>query len=30
LNPVSRVSWKVTVEPGKSADLLYSWKYYWP
>ena len=29
LNPVSRISWKVTVEPGKSTDLLYSWKYYW-
>jgi len=29
LNPVSRISWKVTVEPGKSSDLLYSWKYYW-
>ncbi|HLY75865.1 MAG TPA: hypothetical protein VKU80_17230 [Planctomycetota bacterium] len=29
INPVSRVSWKVMVEPGKSVDLLYSWKYYW-
>ncbi|HEV3028653.1 MAG TPA: hypothetical protein VG457_13830, partial [Planctomycetota bacterium] len=29
INPVSRISWKVTVEAGKSTDLLYSWKYYW-
>jgi len=30
INPVSRISWKVTVEPGKSVDLTYAWKYYWP
>jgi hypothetical protein len=29
INPVSRISWKVTVEAGKSTDLLYTWKYYW-
>jgi hypothetical protein len=30
INPVSRIAWKVTVEPGKSVDLTYAWKYYWP
>jgi hypothetical protein len=29
INPISRISWKVKVEPGKSTDLLYSWSYYW-
>jgi len=30
VNSVSRISWKVTVQPGKSVDLTYAWKYYWP
>jgi hypothetical protein len=29
LNPVSRLSWKVTLEPGKPLDLGYSWHYFW-
>jgi hypothetical protein len=29
VNPVSKITWKVTVEPGKNADLDYAWSYYW-
>ena len=29
LNGVGRVTWKVTLEPGKSVDLGYTWHYYW-
>ena len=28
-NGVGRITWKVTIEPGKSADLGYSWHYFW-
>jgi hypothetical protein len=29
VNPVSRITWKATLEPGKSTDLDYAWSYYW-
>ena len=29
INSVSRVTWKVTIEPGKSVELPYSWHYFW-
>ncbi|HZE96110.1 MAG TPA: hypothetical protein VE981_03715 [Planctomycetota bacterium] len=29
VNPVSRITWKATLEPGKSTDLEYAWSYYW-
>lgn len=28
-NGVGRITWTVTLEPGKSADLTYGWNYYW-
>jgi len=28
-NGIGRVSWKVTLDPGKSVDLGYTWNYYW-
>lgn len=29
VNPVSRITWKATLEPGKPTDLDYAWSYYW-
>ncbi|MBI3856249.1 MAG: hypothetical protein HY293_11220 [Planctomycetes bacterium] len=29
VNPVSRIVWKVTLEPGKSLEIPYSWHYFW-
>jgi hypothetical protein len=29
VNSVSRVTWKVSLEPGKSAELPYTWHYFW-
>ena len=29
VNPVSRLTWKVTLEPGKSVDLPYAWHHFW-
>jgi len=29
VNPVSRITWKATLEPGKNTDLDYAWSYYW-
>jgi len=26
---VGRVTWKIRIEPGKSADLGYTWHYFW-
>ena len=28
-NGVGRIAWTVTLEPGKSADLGYTWHYFW-
>jgi hypothetical protein len=28
-NSVAKVTWKLDLEPGKSADLKYTWNYYW-
>jgi len=28
-NGVGRISWKIRIEPGKSADLGYTWHYFW-
>jgi len=28
-NGLGKFSWKLTVEPGKSAELEYSWHYFW-
>jgi hypothetical protein len=28
-NVVGRINWKVTIRPGESADLGYSWHYFW-
>lgn len=28
-NGVGKIHWEVTIEPGKSLDLNYSWNYYW-
>ena len=28
-NGVGRVTWKIRIEPGKSADLGYTWHYFW-
>jgi hypothetical protein len=28
-NTVGRVTWTAKLEPGKTADLNYSWHYYW-
>jgi len=29
MNGVGRITWNVTLEPGKGIDLGYSWYYYW-
>lgn len=29
LNGIGRVTWRVTLEPGKSLDLSYNWNYLW-
>lgn len=29
VNGLSRVTWKLTLEPGKSAELNYQWHYHW-
>jgi hypothetical protein len=29
LNGVGRITWKIRIEPGKSADLGYTWHYFW-
>ncbi len=28
-NGVGKVTWKLTLEAGKSADLTYAWNYFW-
>ena len=28
-NGVSRINWKVSLEPGKSVELGYTWNYFW-
>jgi hypothetical protein len=28
-NGVGKITWNLTLEPRKSADLTYSWNYYW-
>jgi hypothetical protein len=28
-NGIGRVTWKLKLDPGKSADLGYTWNYYW-
>jgi hypothetical protein len=28
-NGVGRINWKLRIEPGKSADLGYTWHYFW-
>lgn len=28
-NGIGRITWKLTLEPGQSIDLKYSWHYYW-
>jgi hypothetical protein len=28
-NGVGKVTWKTTLEPDKTLDLVYSWHYYW-
>ena len=28
-NGVGRISWKITLEPGQSAELGYTWHYFW-
>ncbi|MEZ0263653.1 MAG: hypothetical protein ACAI43_02910, partial [Phycisphaerae bacterium] len=30
VNGVGRVTWNVTLEPGKPAELGYAWHYFWP
>lgn len=29
LNGMGRITWRVTIEPGKSVDLNYNWHYLW-
>jgi len=29
LNGVGRVTWKISLEPGKSVELGYTWHYFW-
>ena len=29
LNGVGRINWKIRIEPGKSAELKYTWHYFW-
>jgi hypothetical protein len=29
VNGVGRVTWKITLEPGKPVELGYAWHYYW-
>jgi hypothetical protein len=28
-NGVGRINWKIRIEPGKSAELGYTWHYFW-
>ncbi|MHB9026825.1 MAG: hypothetical protein ACYC7E_22050 [Armatimonadota bacterium] len=28
-NGVARITWKLTLDPGKAVDLGYNWYYYW-
>jgi hypothetical protein len=28
-NGIGRITWKATLEPGKSIDLEYTWHYFW-
>jgi hypothetical protein len=28
-NGIGKITWTVTLEPGKTADLDYAWNYYW-
>jgi hypothetical protein len=28
-NGVSRITWNLTLEPKKDAELKYAWSYYW-
>ena len=29
VNGIGRITWKQTLDPGKSIDLKYAWNYYW-
>jgi hypothetical protein len=29
MNGVARINWKLSLEPGKSVDLGYTWHYFW-
>jgi hypothetical protein len=29
VNGIGRITWKITLEPGKKADLTYDWHYSW-
>jgi hypothetical protein len=29
LNGMTRLDWKVKLEPGKTVQLDYAWSYYW-
>ena len=29
-NSVAKITWKLDLEPGKTAELKYTWNYYWP
>ncbi|HKV41686.1 MAG TPA: hypothetical protein VJX67_20955 [Blastocatellia bacterium] len=29
MNGIARISWKLKLDPGKEADLSYSWHYFW-
>ena len=29
VNGIGRITWKQTLDPGKSLDLKYAWNYYW-
>jgi len=29
MNSIARITWNVTLAPGQSVDLNYTWQYYW-
>jgi hypothetical protein len=29
MNPVSRIEWQLTLEPGEQVELTYVWHYFW-
>ena len=29
MNSIGRITWNVTLSPGQSVDLNYTWQYYW-